>query len=532
MAWIKKHYTGSTSVFLDNLLDDITDYVTDTAIHGKDAWTLIRSKATPYGTVFKIPNYQENEYGYVALMRDNLRVGSSYWNWLKQPANLGKHFVTHSRGLNLGFNSLFSVDTKGVVSIYGHVGATVLAGVKADGTKIYSANYSSGAAKTLSFSPQPEIFASNADVIFFSMFKQYEDEFEWNDLMGNQRKSIMIKPLKYTRAGSGQTNPNLCDPPLYPGVGSPAIGYSPEFFSTTDDDKRTVYIVKTRHNLMVIIHFCGRWDMASVGFFETFDTQSEYSFPAMTIGGTSGVLPVAELHHYSGGGYGTDVVEEGFYLDYSEKNITFARGVPTFAATWWDKTAKFLDDYMYSQVQAILPNGEWQSFANFGLSQDVYYHKERGYFFQAHKEPARISNSRYFIAPSFSDLSSTVNLLPTSMPNTPDFENNIAGQNKQNYYLEKLYLVQRAEDNINQNMLGMIKNIFWCSSPVTRYGEYVINGKTMLVIPNSWENRKYHFKNYFSVLLGEQQSNERMMAEMTRLERLSKAMNCAIQLDD
>lgn len=511
MPWIKKIYSGPSDSFLDELLRDITAYVTDASIHGGDAWELIRSEPWPKGTVLKVPNRLEGEYGYMCLMANKPRVGSSYQSWFYSGDVFRKTFVYGSGGLRLKPSTDISVS-----------GGRVL--IFASGKCIHD----------YYFSPVPEIFAANANVLFFSMFKQYEPQFDWTELMGNERKTIKLKQLKYWDAIHPTTAPvGYVDPPLYPGVGAPAIGYSPSFFSAaadnTADEKdrpRVVYICKDRHRLTVAINCQEHWDAASTGFFEPFDTMGEYAFPVFTLGGTSGILPLTELFWYGG----SPRVEHGFRLDFTEKNWSLSRGHPTHASTWWDGSQSFLDNYMYSNVQAMLPDGYWQSFASYGLRQDVYYNRQRSQYFSAHKEPERIS-PKYYLMPGQCNLGGLENPMPCATSLVPYYSGKIDVRNHKYYGLLPLYFVANKVDNYNQNLLGCIKNFYHCTQPVARYGEHVIDGKTYLIIPNAWENRKYHIKNYFSVLLGEAQNDARQLSETERIEKLSRNMNCAILLD-
>lgn len=544
MPWIKKQYTGPAGDFLDQLLEDIIIYVTDTSVHGDDAWELKRNRPWPYGAALKVPNYQKGEYGYIGLMTDRIRVGQSYWNWLKQPDILRREFVLNPKGLGLSADSDFAINN-GVVYLYSRSSQRVHAGTKTialpDGTTrqepVYSTNYSLSTRNYYWFSPQPEIFAKDADVFFFTMFKQYNEDFDWSELMGNERRSIKVKAIPYYNSSWVSRYPRYFDPPLYPGAGCPAIGFSPGFFDVKKDargqddreDLRTVYIYKDRHRLILAIHWRDRWETANVGFFEPFGAPGEYPFPAMAVGGTSGVLPITELVKY---GNDRPSVEQGFRLDYTEDNWALSHGIPTYASTWWDGSSTFLDNTMYSQAQAMLPDGNWQSFANFGVRQDVYYNYRQGWYFTGHKEPERIPASRYFLTSNFSDLQDVANLIPTGVLNTADYEEDIDLQNRSVYQLEPIYLVHRTEENINQNMLGKIKNMYWCSRPVTRYGFYETDGKSYLIVPNAWEGRKYHIKHFFGALMGEGQTRDNQFAEMERLERLSRCMNLAIALDE
>lgn len=537
MPWTKSSFLLSSMPqehFFSLVLGAVSGFVCDPKIHGDDAWELVHFKDTPNGIVFKVHNRMPGEYGYMALMEDHIRVGSTYWNWLKQDDVLRKTFAYGKDGLNLSFYGDIAV-SGGQVAVYSRDSNSVDAIVRLnpDGTvkeKIKSTNYRLKEEHRYYFNPQPEIFASDADVVFFSMFKQFEEKFDWTEWMGNERKSIKIKPLKYYDTHGSSTYPSLFDPPLYPGVGSPAIGYSPTFFDKPWVNENqlkdvTIYTRKDRHSLTFVINCLDYWEVASVGFFEAFDTMGEYAFPAYTMGGTSGVLPLTELCSYGG----SPRVEHGFRLDYTEANWSLSHGHPGYASTWWDGSQNFLDNYMYSQVQAMLPDGRWQSFASYGLQQEAYYNRSRGQYFSAHKEPQRIM-PKYYLMPGQCDLLGLQNPLPSTTIMTKYYSDKPEARNYKRHGLLPMYLVACPEP-LNQNILGVLPNIYWCTQPVTRYGEHVIDGKTYLIIPNAWEKRKYHIKNYFSVLLGESQDNARQLAEIERLDRLSSNMNCAILLD-
>lgn len=519
MPWIRKIYKDEqVTNLLENILQDLVTYVTDESIHGKDVWQLMRQKNWPYGTALKIHNQRENEYGYVALMLDNIRVGKSYSNWFRQQDVLRNTFVLNPNGLNFNDKSVYEIND---LKVYEYSYQDVKIKVS-DNPERYSINRQLVGNRYYYFSPLPDIFVKDADVLFFSTFKQYQPDFSFNELMGNTRKTIKAKPLKYYSNSSA--NYSLFDPPLYPGVGAPAIGFSPEFLSATDE--AVVYIHKERHYADIAINIQERWEVATVGFFDAFDTVGEYAFPAMAVGGTSGVCPMTEVNSR----YHT--VEYYFGLDYTETNWALSHGVPSFASSYWDGTQKYLDEFLYSQVQAMLPDGEWQSFANFGIRQDYYYNYRWGMYYDGHKEPERIPDCKYLITPNFTDLANTTNLMPTMKNNRANTIDDIALRNKQKYQLEPLYLVQRAENNKNQNILGKIPSLYWCSQPVSRYGEYKVDGRTYLVVPNSWENRKYHIKHSFGDLLGNRHGDSDSYREALEYERLSRAMNCVIDLGE
>lgn len=76
---------------------------------------------------------------------------------------------------------------------------------------------------------EAEHFYSDADVIWFNMFKQYESDFDWNELMENTRKNPCAKRLGWSWYTS--TYPSWStEPPVYPGEGCPVIASSPDKF--------------------------------------------------------------------------------------------------------------------------------------------------------------------------------------------------------------------------------------------------------------------------------------------------------------
>ena len=94
------HLIGYASSFED-LLGQLTAWATDSAIHGQDAWELMRSDPWPRGTILKAHGWEENEHFYVGLMPTAIQKGVSYKNWFYDPKVMLSEFVWHKKGLGL-----------------------------------------------------------------------------------------------------------------------------------------------------------------------------------------------------------------------------------------------------------------------------------------------------------------------------------------------------------------------------------------------------------------------------------------------
>lgn len=86
---------------------------------------------------------------------------------------------------------------------------------------------------------EAEHFYTDADVIWFSMFKQYEPSFDWNELMENTRKNPCAKRLGWSWYSAPYPNWET-EAPIYPGEGCPVIASSPDMFSSVTWEGDTV----------------------------------------------------------------------------------------------------------------------------------------------------------------------------------------------------------------------------------------------------------------------------------------------------
>jgi len=534
---------------------------------GPYGWELVCDRSFPYGAVFKVPNFKEGEYGYAGLMYDEPQKGTSYWNWLKD--RLAEEFIYGKEGLHLGRKTQYDI-RNGVVYLYhkeselnrrliyhGPVAACPYpygrwktdlkwnieveeyVNHKEPWMRLYlnmPMEYSVYSETFYEFSPTPEIFYRNAQVIFFSMFKQYEEEFDWKEQMGNYRVNYAAKPLTYyrTNQGSRQPYPSLMNPPVYPGTGCPALGAEPGFFQNIDGTV-LLYLIRTKQSATVVVHLNDYWDYAQIGFFDAFQGNYEYAFPALAAASMSGVRPIAELFSYNSS---PASVHKNFRFDFTQKNISMSHTIPPFSSTYWDGTENFIKQHFLSPVQAMIPDGQWRSFYNFCIRQDAFHQRNWGLFYESHKEPERIV-SDYFLLPTSEESQGMVNRLPTMLRHQMDHEITLKNieemakrKNCEEYNLQPLYLGFEKERNRQTGILGQMPGLYYCSRPVTRYGLYKDekDGRLYLILPNCHERRRWTYKSFYSVFLGDRQSNEHMVSETARLDRMSESMNLAIEL--
>ncbi len=385
---------------------------------------------------------------------------------------------------------------------------------------------------------EAEIFYKNADVIWFNMFKQYEEAFDWNELMENTRNNPSPARLGY--AYDSQPYPSFDEnPPVYPGEGCPAIGSSPNYFSRFPNEYVYVYFSKTKHNACLAINHRDWWDFASVGFFEPFASKYEYAFPALAMSSNSGVRPDVQLVGYGGSGY----PYHKFYFDYTQDNRSFGHAMIGQAASWWDSTAVFLDEHACSQVQAMLPSGKWRSFFNYGIQCEWHWHYG-DIFCAGLKDPELlpVELNKYFITTTMNqDKKGIFTPLPYESElsifdwNLDNFDEKVAMHNTEKYSLMSFYIGERTADNINQNMLGSLPAVYMVPRPVTRYGLYRSpnNAKEIyLIMPNCFEGRRWNHIHNFTYLLGRKWTEEELQSEYDRLDELSRSMNMALYLGE
>lgn len=89
-----------TAASFEDLIAIVSAWATDSAIHGDDAWQLMRSDAWPRGAIFKARGRKEGEVLYLGLMANRIEKGKTYAEWFMQEKNLATYFVWHKDGLN------------------------------------------------------------------------------------------------------------------------------------------------------------------------------------------------------------------------------------------------------------------------------------------------------------------------------------------------------------------------------------------------------------------------------------------------
>lgn len=402
---------------------------------------------------------------------------------------------------------------------------------------------------------EAEHFYTNADVIWFNMFKQCEPKFDWNELMENTRKNPCAKRLGWSWYSAAYPTWDT-EPPIYPGEGCPVIASDPTKFSSVawdstqdgSEDSETpssqtqnhpeyvnIYMSKTKHNANLAVNYRDWWDMAQVGFFEPFASDYEYQFPAMVMSSNIGVRPCNQLVGYGGIPY----PYEHMQFDYTQGNKSWGHSMLGYSATWWDGKQDFLDNHACSQTQAMLPNGKWESFFNYGIRSDYYYNHTYGKYAHGYKEPERV-DSKYFITTTMTQsVEENYNIIPygielnTNKFNLSTLDAEIALQNKQEYSLQSFYLGVNNNEN-DRNMICAVPSLYAVSRPVTRYGLYKNPNDEkdlFLIMPNCWEDRPWHYQQDAVYLYTDKnKTEEQQQDEYDKYRDWGKNMNIAMNI--
>lgn len=475
-------WTKGTAKSFEELIQKIIEWATDAAIHGADVWELARHEAYPRGTILKGHGFKEGEHFYAGLMPLSIAKGSTYRNWFLQKQNLASYFVWSENGLNQP-GSDFS-HSNGQASF-----------------AIQNVSYA--------FAETPEIFTHSAKVMFMGMFKQYQPDFDWAEQAGGMDfGDYKLRSILYTRSGSDSKSDFY--PPVLPGVGYPALSmesYGPEmgYFK--------YWLTKNRRCLILTMQNGPWWDSAYIGFLEPYDHE-EYAFPAVVVGGTSGAISTGIDTYYSSK-QRNPTARMGVQFDYRPRSWHFSHGIAPFAGVPTE------DEKNFSPVYLMLPDGQWESFYNYVQTLSAVRHHTcnvssgipNSYIRNSPKRPSVFNR---FIRPGETDLRNFSHVY-------------IDDPEVCEYKLEPLELVQGKAQNTG--VLGRLWRMYLPSFQPIRYGEVHINGKTCLMLPNVFEDRKFHLKGR-AYDLKEKTDVDALFLEERELTARSKPMQLLIRLED
>lgn len=387
---------------------------------------------------------------------------------------------------------------------------------------------------------EAEVFHNSANVIFFSMFKQYSDQFTWNELMQNNKRyydSFGYAGVRNVGTGiSMDTAPQYTfEPPAYPGMGCPALGFSSDYIKNKVDplDIIHVYFSASEHNASIVLNINDRWEYASVGFFTPMSNDHEYAFPAYVTTSQSGLRPSYYRKKYdTSSAPGTQAFVN--MLDFSENNTSLGHAMPTYQAF------NVINEKVgnYTGTQAMLPNGKWISFGNYKMERVVSIKDgtantasptETDYY----KEPVWFNSKNGLLTiPTSSGY--TLNLFRKTLSN--EFDNQL-DQSMQSIIADPVYYNATREIGDNSQeafLLGKIPQVYRCSSPITRYGVYRnkddIND-LYLIVPNCWEGREWAVDMFTCDYYYNTPNWQDKIAERRKeLEKISSATNTCIRI--
>ena len=475
-------WTKGKAKDLDDLASKIITYVTDSTIHGDYTWELKQNLPWPMGIVLRCPHEKENEHFYIGLMTNKIKVGKTYSDWFFNEKNYSSYFIWQKNGLNS--LSLPSSDAK--------------------------------------WNKTPDIFLSDAHVMHFNVFKQYDKNLQWHEQPGGidvAKTRCLCSQWKKPSANSWSSF-NL---PLLPGTGCPSLSTD---YAGPLDGYIEYWIKKEKFHMVILVKNRDKWDCAAVGMFEPYH-KGEYAFPAFVIGSTSGATAYGEDRWYSPGQI-TPTADIGIMFDYAPTNWSLIHSIPPYVTAARDEIT------CPTSVAIMRSDGTWEFLANWiqGIAGITEYAPQgipgKHYYYRT--PPIRPNNIPVFLRPGENDLEDFTNIISTN----PHIIK---------YKLESLDIVEK--DSNKTGILGIIPSLKYPSHEVKEYGEITINNKTYLSIPNIWENRKLSIQKWNSIsytenglgsfspndLINEITNNNLSLQEDLTRERSSEAMNMIIELD-
>lgn len=452
-------YKKGTAVDLAGLLNQITEWVTDTGIHGEDAWELIRNEPWPRGTIYKAKGVNGANSCYIGIMLLTHVKGLSYKNWLLQTPNLLKYLVRSPQRFNI---------QKPILHTTGSASFTILKDPNdTSETKMYSLS-------------NIDIVNSDCTALSFGVFKQYQEGLDWNEQPGciEFPSSLGFYPMKAMYPDA--IKPSDMAPPIYPGVGYPGFGL-PGGEPASGSFK--YWLLKDACHLTVVINNDNQWDMAHAGMLNTYHSRMQYSFPAVIAGSNTGLRTIGSIDSNGDGGV---IITKGARIDYSYGNQQCSRGMPCMPAF-------NSENQNVSQLVVCMPEGTWKFFNNWTQSLDTIATPHETYvsYRLVVGQPKRKEKSGYCLRPTDTDID-----LVTSQTNvTTKTETNgdstvITTTTTERVSLENFDLYD-FNSTSEQNMLGNLWHMYWPSINHD-YGEIQIANKNFLLLPNCWEGRMWY----------------------------------------
>lgn len=479
-------YSKGQATSYEDLIEQLVAWVTDESIHGDEAWELMRSEPWPRGTILKAKGLQGQDHCYIGLLILDINE-NSYSKWYFSHKVFTQDFVWAPTpyGINLPLGTSFSLTGNGVVTDSGLTTYTIT---------------------------EANVFANPFKAIVLGVFKQYAQDLDWDEQPGGIDIDPMDMGLKQGVLYKNGQPLRRIPLPLYPGTGYPGFGMNTgepadgiiDFWLIKESSRITV-VTKNKCNFPIAD--TEYWDMAQAGMLIPYHAKMQYPFPAVIAGSSSGAISVGRMD--SALDPYTPVPLVDIQIDYGRRNWLMTRGMPTFPTMAADLGNSL------SQILLCLPDGTWQYFAN-QVHQIVPF-TPRGQTTPVFiiDQPHKGLQIHHYVTPTYTDLRGTAHVFQS--PDEPD---------KTIYQLETLKLVQ--DDVVRKNMLGYLSRIYWPSTPVEQHGEVTISEKKYLMLPNCWEDRRWHYR---TGLAGEYDPAE-LMAKEREIEQMTKQTNCLIRLED
>ena len=432
---------------LDDLLARIISWVTNSTIHGDDAWSVVQNLSWPKGTILKAKGLNGKNNSYIGLMILDFTSDTTYGSWLLQTEVIEKQIIWGENALNQPGACFTHTSGSPSFSIWSDINDP-----KCD-------------KKAYTLSGYNDLVNSNGKCLVFGVFKQFIDGLDWHEQPGGIGfTDLGMFPIFYTTEGASQ--PIELATPVYPGLGYPGIAMPS---GEPSSGSFSYWLVKDECRLIVVTRNGSQWDMAHAGMLKPFEAAMQYQFPAVVAGSCTGISKLAKTKTVGG----AIKVITGNKIDYSYDNFSMSRSLPSIPC-----------ENGTSQLALCLPDGTWELFNHWEQELKTRTREDStsatsaivNYYF-TYERPERLDNTLdgYRIKPTNLDLYDV----------SPDMSDLF----KTPY--EPLQLIQNDSENHKVDIFGSLWGMAWPGVKLAP-GEVTMNSKKCLLLPNCWEDRLWY----------------------------------------
>lgn len=489
-------YTSGSFTGILDLKAVLISYLTNTTIHGDDAWELVADNGFPKGTYFKVKGINEDDHFYIGMMYNEI-TSDTYKNWLYSGTVMRDKVANNILGITddvvcTNTNNNIYTWNKQVISNPGHYYPYVWTQ-----EPVYHKIVDTKCTANMSIVKEYDDGREYGKILSFGVFKQFDENLNWDEQGGalNYIKHP-IPMMNFFRLLSGNLNQKMAiTPPTMPGIGYPLL-YTSNVNGVFDYPVSKYWIVKDKYSINVIVKNGKYWRTICVGMLPCYG-EGTYPFPAMQVGSLG--LTANGVNSPTSGDPDPTV---GISLDLSDDDASFCNSLPIFP------TRGVKSKFCPTQCAIMNPDGIWQFHGNFAQPANIFRFRMSGnnpVFAYPLYPPELYSPDEARLYPTDIDLSEYENGRNYSdiTPHSDTFP--MRGVYDYSRELTKVMLNQNltvGEDGGSPDKItsvsSYIPRMFYTNTEPIQFGEIDTEEGKVLVIPNVWQGRLSWYKYYLN----------------------------------